>query len=356
MSGLAWNLLAKGAARMVHQGSTAMSDENYLFSVIIPTYARPAALDRCLSALSRVQFPRDRFEVIVVDDGSPIDLAPVIAPYRAMMKVRLIRQSNAGPSAARNHGAERARGRFLAFTDDDCAVSPQWLSALAEALLKREDQLVGGRTVNALGRNLCASASQLILDVVHDHFGRDGDSYRFFASNNMAMSAERYRLMEGFDVTFRTSEDRDFCDRWRAAGWTLAYAPEARMDHAHQMGVRDFFRQHYAYGRGAWRFHRVRSRRGSGRFEIQGSFYWHCFRQAAGEGGHAAGLMAMLSIWQLANALGFFRQAVAQGVVRGQSDGINPESRWNGRFSHEGRGSIQFLHSAAAAERQYRAG
>jgi GT2 family glycosyltransferase len=303
-----------------------------------------------------VQFPRDQFEVIVVDDGSPMDLAPVILPYRSRMKVRLIRQANAGPSAARNHGAERAAGRFLAFTDDDCAVSPQWLSALAEVLGREEDRLVGGRTINALQNNACASASQLILDVVHDHFNCDGDSYRFFASNNMAMSAERYRLLEGFDATFRTSEDRDFCDRWRAAGWGLGYAPGATIQHAHEMGVKEFFWQHYGYGRGAWRFHRVRSQRRTGKFEIQGSFYWHCFQEAANERGRAAGLIAMLCLWQLANAAGFFRQAMAHANSSSSLGGVKADSRPGARFSREGRGSIQFLPSAAGAERQYRAG
>jgi GT2 family glycosyltransferase len=340
------------------QGSTAMNTPNCLFSVIVPTHARPGPLNRCLSALSRLQFPRDQYEVIVVDDGSPMDLGPVIAPHRHTMNVRLIRQANAGPSAARNHGADRARGRFLAFTDDDCAVEAGWLGAFADGLSAREDQLLGGRTLNALRRNVCASASQLILDVVHEQFDRDGDSYRFFASNNLAMPADCYRRLGGFDVSFRTSEDRDFCDRWRAAGGKLTYVPGASMYHAHEMGLAAFMRQHYAYGRGAWRFHLARRRRGSGKMQIKGSFYWHCFRRASAQGGQAAGLSAMMCLWQLANAAGFFRQALVQPFGAGAvgPEGITFERRRETQSSLAGRESVQVLPSAAPAERRCRAG
>jgi GT2 family glycosyltransferase len=335
-----------------------MSTLNCLFSVIVPTHARPRPLNRCLSALSRLQFPRDQYEVIVVDDGSSMDLAPVVGPYRREMNVRLIRQANAGPSAARNHGADCAEGEFLAFTDDDCAVEPGWLSAFAAQLATRDDQLLGGRTLNALRRNVCASASQLILDVVHEQFNRDGDSYRFFASNNLAMSAERYGRLGGFDVSFRTSEDRDFCDRWRAAGGKLTYVPGATMHHAHEMGLAAFLRQHYAYGRGAWRFHRARRRRGSGKMEIKGSFYWHCFQRASAQGGQAAGLSAMMCLWQLANAAGFARQALVQpfGAGADGSEGITPQRRREIQSSLAGRESVQFLPSAVPAEQRCRAG
>ncbi len=327
-----------------------MNDRNPAFTVIIPTHARPRQLDQCLFALGRLQFPRDQYEVIVVDDGSPISLHEVVDPHRARMNVRLIRQNNAGPAAARNRGADRARGRFLAFTDDDCAVCPQWLSAFADQLNRDADQLLGGRTVNALKQNLYASASQLILDVVYEHFHSDTDSYRFFASNNMAMSAERYKRLGGFDVRFRTSEDRDFCDRWRAAGGRLTYVPEATMHHAHEMGLWNFLRQHYAYGRGAWRFHRARNQRGTGHFEVKGSFYAHCFRRASAQGGRAAAMVTMMCLWQLANAAGFFRQALISPFAPAPNQPDFP------RPAPAAQESTQFLPAAAPAERQYRVG
>src|SRR3712207_1403127 len=98
-----------------------MSDDLPFFSVIVPTYERPAQLAACLGALARLDCPAASFEVIVVDDGSAAAPGRRLDEFRDLLDVRLLTQANAGPAAARNRGASEARGSFLAFTDDDCA-------------------------------------------------------------------------------------------------------------------------------------------------------------------------------------------------------------------------------------------
>lgn len=97
-----------------------MGQEQPFFSIIIPTYNRPERLATCIQSLAHLDYSRDRFEVIVVDDGSPMPLEPVVAPFQNKFDVTLIKQPNAGPATARNTGAARASGQFLVFTDDDC--------------------------------------------------------------------------------------------------------------------------------------------------------------------------------------------------------------------------------------------
>ena len=99
------------------------------FSVVVATHSRPRQLARCLEALADLDYPRDRVEVLVVDDGGSKSLDRVIAPYRDRLNLALLSQARAGPGAARNTGAARAKRTFLAFTDDDCIVSPDWLTA-----------------------------------------------------------------------------------------------------------------------------------------------------------------------------------------------------------------------------------
>lgn len=289
------------------------------FSVIIPTYRRPEALRHCLEALAAQDLARERFEVIVVDDGGQVPLDELIASFQSRMNVRLLCQQNAGPSAARNYGAAQARGRFLAFTDDDCAVAPDWLRRFGERFEANPDQLLGGRTVNALHHNLCSSASQLILDVVYDHYNADPDHARFFASQNIAVPADRYQQLGGFDTRFHTSEDRDFCDRWAHAGWPLVFVRDAVMFHSHPMTFRRFFRQHFHYGRGAHRFHQARARRRGGDMEVEGSFYAKCFLRplTTEKGLRRVQLSALLVAWQAANTLGFFHRALEQRFERG---------------------------------------
>ena len=90
-----------------------------LVSIVIPTYARPERLRECLAALARQTMPADAFEIVVVDDGSPQPVVPPEATTPTGPTIRIIRQSNAGPSAARNRGVAEARGELIALTDDD---------------------------------------------------------------------------------------------------------------------------------------------------------------------------------------------------------------------------------------------
>ncbi len=288
-----------------------MPHHGCFFSVIIPTYRRPDALRASLAALARQDFPHDQYEVIVVDDGSDTPLEPLIHSFQGLMTVRLLRQRNAGPSAARNKGSHYANGRFLAFTDDDCHVAIDWLSRFAERFERNPNQLLGGQTINALTQNPCSSASQLILDAVYAHYNANPDRARFFASQNMAMPLDRYRQLGGFDTRFQTSEDRDLCDRWAASGLPLTYVHSAVMFHSHAMTLARFFRQHFHYGRGAHRFHLARAKRGAGDFEVDSGFYVECLIRpfTTAKGLWALQLFSLLMVWQVANTLGFFHRA-----------------------------------------------
>jgi glycosyltransferase involved in cell wall biosynthesis len=281
------------------------------FSVIVPTYERASQLASCLGALARLDYPRGRFEVIVVDDGSAEPPASVAEQFRESLDVRLYAQRNAGPSAARNFGAERARGEFLAFTDDDCEPERGWLRAFASRFAQTPERIVGGRTQNALKSNVYAEASQAIIEVVYAHFNADADDARFFASNNLAVEASRFRELRGFDETFRTSEDREFCDRWLSRGLRMTYAPEAVVRHSHDLTLRSLWLQHFGYGRGAWRFQRARASRGRGRFKPDMDFYLKLFRAPASQPRktRAAQLAALLLWTQLANTAGFLYEA-----------------------------------------------
>jgi GT2 family glycosyltransferase len=283
-------------------------NETPLFSIIVPTCGRHAQLAACLASLAAQEFPRDGFEVIVVDDGSVPPVDECVAPFRARLDLKLVAQPNAGPAAARNRGAAEARGRFLAFTDDDCLPGPRWLAALAARFEAAPDALVGGRTVNALADNAYSETSQLIIDVVYEHYNAGGGGARFFASNNFAVPAASFRDAGGFDEGFRCSEDREFCDRWLARGRRLVYAPAAVVGHAHALGARTLWRQHFGYGRGARRFHRKRAARGAGGFKPESAFYSKLLRAALARRSKSQSIkMTALLAWaQIANAAGFF--------------------------------------------------
>jgi GT2 family glycosyltransferase len=293
-----------------------MSTEDLpLFSVIVPTYERTAQLGACLRALARLDYPHARFEVLVVDDGSAQPPREVVEQFRGLLDVRLFEQKNKGPAGARNFGATRAAGEFLAFTDDDCEPDAAWLRALVARFAGSPDRLVGGRTLNALRRNPYSETSQAIIEVVYAHYNADPDDARFFASNNFALAAARFHELGGFDEAFTTSEDRDLCARWRWRGLRLAYAPEAVVRHSHHLTLRTLWRQHFGYGRGALRFHRSRAARGDAPFKPDPAFYLGLLRSPTSRArGARAVQLASLLLWsQAANAAGFFYERYRTG-------------------------------------------
>ncbi|KJR41168.1 glycosyl transferase family 2 protein, partial [Candidatus Magnetoovum chiemensis] len=99
-----------------------------LFSVIIPTYNRSGTLSRCLEALSAQDFPFDKFEVIVCDDGSSDDTAAAVTRFKASLTLKYIRQDNKGPAAARNLGILNSIGKYLLFLNDDAIAADNLLT------------------------------------------------------------------------------------------------------------------------------------------------------------------------------------------------------------------------------------
>ena len=281
------------------------------FSIVIPTYNRPAQLNVCLQACARLDYPDDRFEVIVVDDGGSSSLDAMAARFHGVLKLKLLRQENAGPAAARNKGASEATGEYLAFTDDDCAPESNWLQELASQFSVSPDCVVGGQTINALSDNIYSTASQLLISYLYSYYNATPDQARFFTSNNLALPADRFRSVGGFDTSYplAAGEDRELCDRWLHLGHRMAYAQGAMVYHAHPLTFTTFLRQHFHYGRGAYCFHQIRARRGNRRIKIEPlSFYRNMlvYPFSRTRGGWALILALSLVIAQVANAAGFF--------------------------------------------------
>ena len=114
------------------------------FSIIVPTFDRQEPLAACVQAMRRLDYPRNRFEIIIVDDGSPVPMMVSGHHLQDDGTITVLRQLNAGPASARNKGAQHARGDILAFTDDDCTPTPQWLRELAQSFTDVPTGLVGG--------------------------------------------------------------------------------------------------------------------------------------------------------------------------------------------------------------------
>jgi O-antigen/teichoic acid export membrane protein/GT2 family glycosyltransferase len=286
------------------------------FSIVIPTYRRPAAALACLASMAEQDYPRDAFEVVLVEDGEGPEplLDEDLAPFGELLNLRIIRQENAGPAAARNRGATEATGTFVAFTDDDCKPARDWLTRLAERFERDPDVVLGGHTNNAIENSAPSEASQVLIDYITEYFGAKGAP--FFASNNLALSRSNFERVGGFDGAFGGAggEDREFCTRCLHHDLELVHAPEAVMNHYHHLSLKRFLRQHYNYGRGAFTYHQAQiGREGHGVQLEPLRFYTDLIRYPSTLP-RERGLRwcrTLMLISQAANAFGYFAEKLA---------------------------------------------
>ena len=269
-------------------------------TIVVPSRGRPS-LGRLLDALAASTTPRERFEVVVVLDGAD---AREPAP-REDVVVRVLRQPQAGPAAARNRGAAEARADVLGFVDDDCEPATDWVENAAAHVAANPGALIGGRVVNALPDNHWAQTSQLVLDVVVDHSDRLGRG--FVPTCNLALRADTFAAVGGFDERFdrAAAEDRDFCDRCREAGHPVVRADDLVLHHRHDLTAAGFWRQHRNYGRGAVDYQRARMARGERPALAPNGFY----PALAGEG------LRHRRLWRVAASQVAYGAGIVEGLI-----------------------------------------
>lgn len=269
-------------------------------SVVVPTRDRPAALARCLAALS-LQETSGSFEVIVVDDADEPQ-AETVELLEADPRARLLRTRGRGAAAARNAGVRAAKGSIVAFADDDCVPSPAWLDALAGAIEAGAD-VAGGRTDNGVAGDPFVAASEAIRRHLEE-WARARPAVPFVASNNLACR-RALALEVPFDESYAGAggEDRDWCARAALHGARFQHVEDAVLAHVPDMALAGFWRQHVRYGRGAFRF--ARSPASGRRWQPLG-FYAGLVRRGFADG-TAVGLLVLLA--QLATGWGYLREA-----------------------------------------------
>jgi glycosyltransferase involved in cell wall biosynthesis len=281
------------------------------FSIIVPTRNRAALLDRCLAAMSGLDYARTNFEVLVVDDGSEPPLDDVIAQHPGLMSLQVFRAEGVGPASARNIALKAASGEYVVFTDDDCRPDPKWLLAFDEAIQRHPGSGFGGRIVDSPENAIYGRASQLLVSFLYD-YSESSNGLRFFCSNNLVFPRLQLLEMGGFDESFplAAAEDRYICARWLKQG-ELEFVPAAIVEHRQLLGLRSFFRQQFRYGRGACQFWRRRhmDEQAENRLEP-----WHFYSRmlaypfAKVAFNRAIAMSALLALSQFAVALGYYSE------------------------------------------------
>jgi glycosyltransferase involved in cell wall biosynthesis len=212
-----------------------------LVSVIVPVYDDPHGLRACLRALAAQTYPADRFEVVVVDNGSRTDLRDVVAAFPGF---RIEREEAPGSYAARNRGIEASKGEILAFTDSDCLPEPAWLEAGVRALAAAPDcGAVGGAI-----RMFAANPERITAFDLHDLvWGMPQrvyvQRYGLAATGNLFARRSTFDRVGPFDPGFRSCGDCEWSFRMTASALRLGYAADAQVRHSTRSSFAQFVRR-----------------------------------------------------------------------------------------------------------------
>jgi glycosyltransferase involved in cell wall biosynthesis len=235
--------------------SVVLDKQQPFVSIVMPTYNRAAFLERCLPPLFQQSYPADRYEVILVDDGSTDDTADradrIAQPWAD--RFRRIRQTNGGPASARNTGFRASSAVVIAFIDSDCIASVSWLSEMVGALMANRAAGVGG-IVRGVASDGWVSRYIDVTGLMRQRVKNGRVDYLITA--NTVFLREALVNIGGFDDRFRLpgGDDVDLCFRLQKAGETLIAIDAGTVQHYHRQTVGSLAHMFFRYGQGSYTF------------------------------------------------------------------------------------------------------
>lgn len=212
-------------------------------SAVICTHNRCALLRDALASLAAQGLPSDRFEVILVDDGSTDATPAVAAEFIGRLPLRVLTQANQGLSAARNAGWRASLAPLIAYLDDDARAAPDWLERILAAFATTPDVAVVGGPVRPrweIPRPAWLPDELLLFLTIFDLGPREiRSTERFvFAGASMAMSRIWLEATGGFDQrlgrrggSLLSHEESAWWELVRDRGGFGLYRPDIVVDH-----------------------------------------------------------------------------------------------------------------------------
>jgi glycosyltransferase involved in cell wall biosynthesis len=221
-------------------------------SVVIATFNRNELVAGLLQGLAAQTLSPDRFEVIVVDDGSRIPVRPALSALSLPYALTLLEQPNQGAASARHHGVLRATGSVVVIVDDDMDPAPDLLARHLEAHARGYTLVLGHIESESEGKKpLFERMHAALLDKQWSAFRAGTERVRgiHVCTGNVSFRRSDYLAVGGFDRTLGRSEDRELGVRLERAGARLLFADEARTTHKSDVNdLEVWMRRNFLYG------------------------------------------------------------------------------------------------------------
>ncbi|WP_213278521.1 glycosyltransferase [Chryseobacterium indologenes] len=218
-------------------------------SIVVAIYNRKDELFELLTSLT--QQTDKEFEIIIVDDGSLIDLKPTIKNFEQGLDIKYFRKDNSGPGLTRNYGAARAANEWLVFVDSDVIVEKDYIEHIKNDILTIPCDAFGGADKAHKGFNLMQKAISYSMTSVFTTGGIRGSKRAVSKfqprSFNMGVKKEVFRKVGGFSE-MRIGEDPDLSMTLWENGFTTAFFDDIAVYHKRRVDFGKFSKQVYQFG------------------------------------------------------------------------------------------------------------
>ncbi|MFS4429099.1 glycosyltransferase [Chryseobacterium sp. S90] len=218
-------------------------------SIVVAIYNRKDELFELLTSLT--QQTDKEFEIIIVDDGSLIDLKPTIKNFEQGLDIKYFRKNNSGPGLTRNYGAARAANEWLVFVDSDVIVEKDYIEHIKNDILTIPCDAFGGADKAHKGFNLMQKAISYSMTSVFTTGGIRGSKKAVSKfqprSFNMGVKKEVFRKVGGFSE-MRIGEDPDLSMTLWENGFTTAFFDDIAVYHKRRVDFGKFSKQVYQFG------------------------------------------------------------------------------------------------------------
>ena len=233
---------------VLEAGFADHSDASASVTVVIPVKDREGELAECLGSVFSQDYPENRIEVIVIDDGSTDRTRDVAARFPC--KLLPIGRSR-GQSYSRNLGAREAHGEILAFLDSDCVASVTWLKALVPYFQWDRVGAVGGYVDGYFQESALDRYEKAFSPLnmgKHLMYERSNSSTMYVPTCNLLVRKAVYVETGGLREGMHVGEDVDFCWRMRKMGFGILYVPAGVVEHKHRNGLGRMAMRRAQYG------------------------------------------------------------------------------------------------------------
>ncbi|MDZ4711872.1 MAG: glycosyltransferase family A protein [bacterium] len=214
---------------------------NKFFSIVITTFNRKELLLKCLESVSAQDFPKDNYDVCIVNDGSTDGTEKILEKKSFPFSVLMITVPNGGPSTARNIGASNAEGKFIVFLEDDVIAHSDWLKNAYRYLKNDDIDILDGRTIYQTTKK----DVQLF----------DEEGYISFIPCNLFIGQTLFKENGGYDTEFNIPEenlyfreDTELSFRIMNSSIRIRKAKDVVVEHPEQfLTIKDSFRHALRY-------------------------------------------------------------------------------------------------------------